>query len=271
MTYKLGLIGTGSQGTRLLNATKEIEGARVEIVSNTRGAFQNYICKDWSDVLHSGISGLIIAADPALNDKILQTANFLQIPVLLEKPAGLYLHDVQKMSKYTIPILVDYTHLFSPAYQKMKSELTAPISSIHSLGYNYGPFREFSALYDYAPHDLAMCLDLMGDLDIVDQSVKNGKSGGNLYNISLKNKDGYANILCGNGGAIKQRKLIVKCTDGNSFLYNGDSNADYKKPLQNVVSHFIEILDGKECKVPISLTLKIHEILYKLGARYDQG
>ena len=270
MTYKLGLIGTGSQGQRLLQAFSKIDTARVEIVSNTRGYFQNYICKDWTDVVHSGINGLIIAADPALHDKILQSANFLQIPVLLEKPAGLYLHDVQKMSKYTIPILVDYTHLFSPAYQKMKSELTAPIESIHSMGCNFGPFRDFSALYDYAPHDLAMCLDLMGDLELVKQSVRPGQSGGNLYNFTLKNKDGYANILCGNGATIKQRKLIVKCTDGYSFLYNGDANADYQKPLENVVNHFIEILDGKECKVPISLTLKIHEILYKLGANYGK-
>jgi predicted dehydrogenase len=61
--------------------------------------------------------------------------------------------------------MVGHTHLFHPAYRALKA--LAPefgrVLAIRGEAGNFGPYRQDTpALWDWGPHDVALCLDLMG-------------------------------------------------------------------------------------------------------------
>lgn len=261
--FKLGVIGTGSQGLRFIETIKTMENVEISVVSNRHGKFQNYVCMPWQQLMLEKLDGIIIAANPKIHLDILAVADKLKIPVLLEKPAVLSYKQALTLKEYTIPILVDYTHLFSPNYQLLKEEVRYKhIKRIIAMGYNKGPYRDYSPLYDYAPHDLSMCLDLLGDLEIVSKKrIRN--LNGVIYKLNLKSLSADIEIKTGNGSLVKRRKMLVYTNDG-TYLYDGENNKDYKLPLQNVVKHFIDVIKGEKCKIPLDMTLKIHKLLKEI-------
>lgn len=263
---QLGLIGTGTQGQRYRDTIAQfVPGAEVVAVSNTRG-------KHWVDVINTpGLDGVIVAADPAVNHKIVKACNFIELPVLLEKPAGLYDTDVQKYAKCKIPILVNYIHLFSEEYQKMKAALKEKPARIVAFGYNDGPFRNFSPLYDYAPHYLAMCQDLCQDgyFQLLSQRVSRGQNNGYIYNLHLNLNGTDINLKCGNG-AVEKKSICACWTDLDKYIYNAENETNYRQPMINLINHFLEVIDGATPIIPLSMTLRIHTLLYSLGAKYDR-
>jgi predicted dehydrogenase len=269
--YKIGLIGTGVQGQRYMETISKIERAKVLTPCNTRGNYAGMKCfKDWKDLVDLKPDGVIVAADPAITCEVIKYCNFLNIPVLAEKPVGLYLSDVQKLEKCRIPIVVNYTHLFSPLYQQMKAAIKTPITKIVSFGYGPGPFRSFSSLYDYMPHDLSMCLDLIpGKYEIVNQKAMHS-NGGVLFVVQLKCGNVEIQIKSGNGATEKQRKLAVFCGEDDKFIYDASKEPDYKAPLTNVVNHFLDVINGTKPLNSFDMTLNIQDTLYRLGKRYEQ-
>jgi hypothetical protein len=260
---KLGLIGAGRQGTRIANTVAALETATITKISSKSNGV------DWKDVLHSGIDGLIVAADPKLNDNIVQCANIINMPVFLEKPASLYVHEARKLAKHRIPILVDYTQLFSDKYQNFKSLIPKPLQIV-IYNYNVGPVRYFSPLYDYAPHALALALDIcgIGDFVIKKQTATKGKEGGILFSLHLTLNGVDLHILTGNGGTERKNKIGVLCKDDTNMIlnFNDVSEEDYKQPLRSALEHFIDVIQGKKTiRIPIDFTVKIHELLHKLG------
>ncbi len=257
----LGLIGTGKQGERFMKTVLAMDGVDIVRTCNSKS--------DYKDLIDAKLDGVIIAADPAMNVEMIKYANMLGVPVLCEKPVGLYLSDVQKLEKCKIPILVNYVHLFSPVYQQLKAATKGKkINRIISIGYNQGPTRTFSSLYDYMPHDLSMALDLCpGDYEIVNQKA-NKANGGILYRAHFRCKGTEIQVLAGNGGSEKQRKLAVFCADGDQFIYDDNKSTDRTGPMTNLMNEFIEVIGGK--KTSFDLSLQIHTILYRLGANYDK-
>lgn len=273
MTYKLALIGTGVQGQRYMETISKIETAKLLTPCNTTGSFQGNKCfKNWKDLVDLKPDAVIIAADPAITCDVIKYCNFLNIPVLAEKPVGLYLSDIQKLEKCKIPIVVNYINLFNPLYLKLKQEVyKRKINRIISIGYNNGPFRNFSCLYDYMPHDLSMCFDLLpGKYEIISQKA-NKSNNGLLFKIHMKCNNTEIRILAGNGAQEKQRKLAVFCDDGEKFIFDDKLNDNYTAPLTNVVNHLIDVIANKSSVYPkFDTTVNIHEILYKLGKNYDK-
>lgn len=263
---RIGIIGTGKQGRRYLQTISKMPGVEVVGVSNRHGNHGDYKCfLDWKDLFSFKLDGLILAADPLINYQVMQMANFTETPVMVEKPVGLYLTDVEKMNKFRMPILVDYIHLANPAYIDMKKDFKSPIRELAFINYNFGPFRHYSSLYDYLPHDLSMLFDLCPDQDfkIVDKSVKGGR-GGMLYRIELASDKVKAHILVGNGGEKKARKLAVFCNQ-QQLVYDDTFAPQGEVPLRRMLEHFLEVIDGKPVKIPFAMTLKIHQLLYQLG------
>jgi UDP-2-acetamido-3-amino-2,3-dideoxy-glucuronate N-acetyltransferase len=91
-------------------------------------------------------------------------------PIIVEKPlcfdAGTA-HSLQQLAeKAGLPVLVNYIHLYNPAYLALKKAVAAsgkPVRAILSEGMDLGPFRpDTGTLWDRCPHDVALCLDLMG-------------------------------------------------------------------------------------------------------------
>ena len=78
------------------------------------------------------------------------------------------------------------------------------LNSIIAIAGNYGPFRnDVSPLWDWAPHDIAMCLDIMGEFPskisahFSKQEEKNKNQFNVSINLSFKN-DKFAVLNVGN-------------------------------------------------------------------------
>lgn len=174
---RLGLIGAGPWGQKVIATIRRLDGMELACVASSNpetAALAGPGCKvvaDWRDLVAADLDGVVVTTPPALHAEMTRAAVAADKPVFVEKPltqdpaeAGNLLAFVEERQGF---VLVDHIHLFSPAYRQLKATLAAEgaIKSIRSIGANKGPFRkETSPLWDYGPHDLSMCLDLLGEM-----------------------------------------------------------------------------------------------------------
>ena len=153
--------------------------------------------------------------------------------------------------------------------------------SFNAIDGNIGPFRKYmNSYWDWGPHCLSLCLDLMGkplsgSLQTSLNHYKNGKN----YTIKLKFENGKkANLTFGNSMKEKIRFFQVKLANNkgkltfndlaNKKVYRSlDLNNKYfkynnKEPLVSVVEEFIQnIVSGN----PNTKSLKLnYEMVYIL-------
>ena len=90
------------------------------------------------------------------------------IPVLVEKPLTLGLKEANALRDQVGVrnglVMVDHTHLFHPAFEELKQQASrlGAIRAIEAEAGARGPYRtDVSVLWDWGPHDVAMCLDLL--------------------------------------------------------------------------------------------------------------
>ncbi|MDH3535434.1 MAG: Gfo/Idh/MocA family oxidoreductase, partial [Gammaproteobacteria bacterium] len=235
----LGLIGVGRWGTRYASTLPDIDGVNLSLVVSRNPATRDMVapdCKifhDWRDALDSeALDGLIVATPPETHYEIASACCALGIALLIEKPLTLsstQARELQRQAKQRgLLIMVDHTHLFSSAYGTLKvlaPTLGKPLR-IYAVGSNNGPFREdVDALWDYGPHDVSMCLDLLGQdpVAIRAQLVSSPpatNSHGMLVEIRLEFSDGSeAEITVGNLAQEKQRRFEVRGVNG-SLVYD---------------------------------------------------
>jgi len=174
----------------------------------------------------SDLDGVIIATPPSLHAEMAESAVKHGLGVLVEKPLTLCEHEASSLLELArqkhVFVLVDHTHLFNPAYRKLKDFAAAygPIRGIRSVGGNWGPFREDTpVLWDWGTHDVAMCLDLLGSAPVMVKAnrleKKNTAEGlGEILSFQLA-FDGSvrADITIGNVMAKKKRLLEVRLQD----------------------------------------------------------
>ena len=173
---RLGLIGAGRWGKNFIRTIRGLDGVTLTALCSRNPdnhALVDSTCAilaDWHDLPGSNLcDAVIIATPPETHAEILGTMIRARLPSMVEKPLTLDLQEAlelqQLLRRIPTPVLVDHTYLFHPAYRELKrlgSQLGL-IRSIQSEGGNHGPFRpNFNALWDYGPHDLSMCLDLLG-------------------------------------------------------------------------------------------------------------
>jgi predicted dehydrogenase len=84
---------------------------------------------------------------------------------MVEKPAVVSREQAasvrQLLADRAATILVDHVHLYDQAFRVLRDELATlgPVRAIQSSAGNFGPYRkDVSVLWDWAPHDIAMCL-----------------------------------------------------------------------------------------------------------------
>lgn len=173
---RLGLIGAGHWGRayiRTIQSLPDLALARLCSSNPESRTLAGPACRltaDWREVAAApDLDGVIVATPPALHAAMTKAAVQAGIPVMVEKPLTLDFGEARRLQaaveRAGVPVLVDHIHLFHPAYQALKREARrlGPVRHIRSEGGNYGPFREdTTSLWDYGPHDLALCMDLMG-------------------------------------------------------------------------------------------------------------
>ncbi|MBI4343134.1 MAG: Gfo/Idh/MocA family oxidoreductase [Candidatus Omnitrophica bacterium] len=128
------------------------------------------VAADWRQLLRADCDALIIATPPHTHAEILEACLAAGKPCLVDKPLCLDVATAQRLHRNVqsagIPVLVNHTHLFDAAYAALKRELDSarePIRAILSEGMSLGVFRsDTPALWDWASHDVSLCLDLLG-------------------------------------------------------------------------------------------------------------
>jgi predicted dehydrogenase len=123
----------------------------------------------WQDMIEDrSVDGIVIATPPATHAEIIAAAIESGKPILVEKPVVQSHAEASRiraiLGRRQVPILVDHVHLFHPAFRALCREAAklGPVRSINSAAGNHGPYRtDVSVLWDWAPHDLAMCLTLV--------------------------------------------------------------------------------------------------------------
>ncbi|MBI3324814.1 MAG: Gfo/Idh/MocA family oxidoreductase [Candidatus Omnitrophica bacterium] len=174
---RLGLIGAGRWGQVYLRTIAKLEArCRLSHLCTSqpdRAASLPYpvtVVRDWKQLIASDCEAVIIATPPQWHAPMLEACLEAGKPCLVEKPLCMDAPTAtrldERVSASGVPVLVDHTQLFHPAYRRLKALLREDgqrIRFVLSEGMALGPFRAHSsALWDWGPHDVSLCVDLLG-------------------------------------------------------------------------------------------------------------
>lgn len=172
----IGLVGAGRWGRNFISTLRDTPGITLRRIASNNPATAALVdagCtihSDWQDLVASNdIEGVIIATPPATHAAIASRAIMHGKAVLIEKPLTTDLQSALTL-KATAElrnaiVLVDHIHLYNPAWAAFKhaAQHLGPLLNIQSEAGGPGPIRaNVSVLWDWAPHDVALGLDLTG-------------------------------------------------------------------------------------------------------------
>jgi predicted dehydrogenase len=219
---------------------------------------------------HSGaLDGVVVATTPDHQAEVVRAVAIAPVPLLVEKPLGLSaavvtrLLDDLRRSGRPAPVVVNFVHLWAPAFRALKGIIAGAregVQSIVSEGWSNGPFRAWSPLHDYGPHDVAMCLDLLGIPGSV--AVRSARRlpphdpAGALFEAQLVMGETPVRITVGNGGATKRRSCAVTLRSDRTLVY------DDSQP------HPLKLLDDGQ-PVPVDQTMPLDAVLTDFLGRID--
>lgn len=172
---RLGLIGAGRWGRNYISTISALDGVQLARLASRNPESRALvgpactIVSDWRQAIEAGdLDGIIVATPPALHAEVTRAAVNEGIPVLVEKPFTMSLESALVLRELALAkkqvVMVDHTHLFQPAFQELKRRVgdLGAIRAIDASAGNHGPYREgVPVLWDWGPHDVAMCLDLL--------------------------------------------------------------------------------------------------------------
>lgn len=246
---KILIIGSGRWGQNYIKTfASSFSDIQLEIATR----------QNWKQLIDEKPDGIIVATPPQSHIEIASYVLEKNIPTLIEKPLSLSLKEAEILKQYTAPILVDHIYLFSTHYQEMKKNINpAKIKDIFSTGYSNNTQRDYSELWDYSPHDLAMILDITQKMP---HTVKCTKVNDRTYNISMSFDTFNTTSLIGHSNFERVRYFEVN--DGQKHEYEDVKMIGNDSPLTNAIKVFIDAINGKDdSRLGIDLSLKVLKIL----------
>jgi predicted dehydrogenase len=238
---RLGLIGLGAWGKNYIVAAKE--SGLAEVV---------WAGREWQEC--PAVDGMIIATPPEPRGDIILSNRYT--PMMLEKPVCLSLEKLKAVCSMVSPglvLLVDYVHLFSSSYEELRMLVRERPGRIRIYGRSVGPtVRDYSLLWDHAPHDLAMCLGF--GLDIGSHSAVAHRIDSGTEELDLNFDDDAIAHIRSAVRPEKFRQLVVLCGSW-SAVYDGCAGTlhvngtrvavDTERPLIRAVRAFAQaVKDG---------------------------
>jgi len=274
---RLGLIGLGRWGVnyaRTINSTSGVSLYAIATKNQRSVEFDvAFHTQNWRDLLGlAELDGVIIACNPELYYDIASSFLNKGLPVIIEKPVCLktdHCFSLKEISlRNNVPCLVGYTHLYSSAYRFLKKkvhEIGVPLM-INSVGLSDGPFRNnVDVLWDWGSHDVAMCLDFLGELPSKIEATREEndieKSNACNYALSFNFPSGVRfTSKFGNISKKKERLFCVEldkarwCYDGltHSVSHLTNEAGEYidatfdNLPLANLVNEFAAMVRNQE-------------------------
>ena len=264
---RLALVGFGKWGKNYIKAAEETGLAKVTTLVLRKDsekwrdtAINSFKCtSDLDDLDSLGVDAAIVALHPSQHALVCCELLHRKIPTMVEKPLALGLKDALQIeaavAKAEVPFMVSHQHLSTYAYLEiLRRTGDEEITEIVTQAGNYGPFRDYSALWDYGPHDLSMILGLMRGFPQAVMSRHRLLNIGERYAFELAFKGGVkSHSFIWNDSLPKARSLEVK-TKTNRYLYD-DLNSEskliingelapvmYKSPLTLSIENFVKLI-----------------------------
>jgi len=301
-TIRWGIIGCGDV-TEVKSGPgfQKAEHSSLVAVMRRNGALardyaQRHAVPKWYDdaaaLIHDpDVDAVYIATPPAAHKEYTLMSAQAGKPVYVEKPMALNAQDATAVAAAArakdLLVMVGHTHLFSPAYRslKLRGAALGEVRATRSRAGNRGPVRaDASVLWDWGPHDVAMCIDLFGALPTKIEAVRLGTlqlpdGRGEEIGLRLEFDGGrQADIRISNIEAAKQRSFEASCANGQ-LLY--DDLADHKLlerrsarerfepvsidpslPLTNLVREFVDSIAASARAHPsLALGAQVVEVL----------
>lgn len=159
---RLALIGAGRWGKNILKTLESFPECEVAYIET----------KDSRTLIDkTDIDAVIIATPGATHASVALPFIERGLPMFIEKPFTTNLADARRLAaaaeKSGSIIFVGHLHLYNPPYLAMKKLLPAigSVRWVYAEGANNGPYRDdMPALWDWAPHDVVLMLDIIGSM-----------------------------------------------------------------------------------------------------------
>ncbi len=169
---RLGLIGAGRWGRNIIRTVPDCPDLALAAVASRNPETSALVpdgCRiagDWRALLEADdIDALAVAAPPSLHAEIIAAAIEAGRPVFVEKPMVRSAAEAARIRSLLqarpATVTVDHIHLFHPAFRALQREAArlGPVRSIAASAGARGPVRpDLPVLWDWGPHDIAMCL-----------------------------------------------------------------------------------------------------------------
>ena len=240
---QLGLIGIGRWGQnylRTIRNSSDIQLRRVAGRSHQYSLLEDdpgiKFTSDWREVCDDdSLDGVIVATTPSTHYDIVRRALNTGLPILVEKPLTCSLKGCEDLRDHSehkkIFCMVNFIHIYSKGYQHLKSCLGPDnrIGHIFTENFAPGPYRhDVPVLWDWGSHDVAMCIDLLGEepshVEVKKSFTSTSNPLGKIFTIALSFPSGIsATCTFGNGADFKRRCLAV-VYDNGCLVYDGFSN-----------------------------------------------
>jgi predicted dehydrogenase len=239
---RLGLVGVGSWGQRYIATVARRDDCRIVSFARSTAAGDVAIpgatqVASWRALVDRArgdeLDAIVVATTPENQAEVAAEAVAAGVPAIVEKPLGLSRAAAERVltsvraSDGAPPVVVNYAQLYTPGHRALRSlvsEAGAPVVSIASEGSNRGPFRRFSSLYDYGPHDLSLCLDLLGAgsaFRLEKVATRPGVDGGELFDAEFVLGPARVVMRVGNGATAKARRFSVTLSGGRTLTHDG--------------------------------------------------
>lgn len=234
---RLGLIGVGRWGQAYVRTIRELPDVMIVRAASrnpeTSGLLpEATISGDWREVAEANdLDAIVVASPPASHAQITSAAVRSGLPVLVEKPLTIDLREARELRDLVVRerglVVVAHTQLFNPGYQALRAEVQAVggIKRIRSVAGADGPYRnDVPVLWDWGPHDVSMCLDLLRQSPRNCSSTRQvkaiGDRQGELVHVILTFPGGMiAELEMSNAFAIRRRDFEVECS-GSMFAFS---------------------------------------------------
>ena len=240
----VAVVGAGRWGRTISAAISLTPGICLSAIVSSQHELQGAtdpeipVLGDWREAAERRkVSGFILAIPPKHQTKVAIEMIESRTPVMLEKPMAASVTDAARIqlaaASHEFCGLVNHLHVHSPAFKNLLlglSEKRGPITICATAGAR-GPYRaNWSPLWDWAPHDLAMALSVIKSDPVqifATQGKKIAGAGGwyRNYFIELTFLDASrANLHVGNAFERKLREFTV--TEGRSKICYRESETN---------------------------------------------
>jgi hypothetical protein len=226
---RFGVIGSGPWGTKVIQAIRGL-GFQVS-VCNRHGEFDGQeVARDYRTLIPE-VDIVWVAAHPNVNCEIAAYALEHNKPTVVEKPVAFTSQQVAGLVRASkakqVPLIVDYIWMFN---RSLRTFLSAePWATLAITLGNDGPKRDYSALWDYGSHAIAVALN-DDERQLTQVAIESGGVG--AYRVLLHFDDGAGAIITvGNEYAARQVQFETRLKSWRRFTEKPDD-----KPLQALTS-----------------------------------